>query len=237
MRVTEERWLPLGEALALAEKQRAAGQLGAAEGLCRRILETAPGHADALHSLAIVLHDKGDPVGAIEALERAIASNGDVPLFHANLVEIYRRVGRHSDAVVAGERALALKPNSPLVLNNLGIAHYDRDAYDDAIECYRRALALAPAWAEAHNNLGNAVLAQGDAAAALAFYRKGLGLKPDYVDAHNNLAMTLLLTGNFESGWREFEWRHQRAGRQQARFSQPQWRGEDFVGRTLLIQA
>src|SRR5215813_12222386 len=115
MRVTQEQWLPLAEALVLAEKQRAAGRLSAAEGLCRRILETVPGHPDALHSLAIVLHDKGEPAGAIEALERAIAAKGDVPHFHANLVEIYRRAGRHDEAIVAGERALALKPDSPLV--------------------------------------------------------------------------------------------------------------------------
>jgi hypothetical protein len=159
-----------------------------------------------------------------------------MPLYHTNLGEMYRRVGRYDEAVVAGERALALDPANPLVLNNLGVARYDRGQYDKAIECYRRAIALAPASPEAHNNLGNAVLAQGDATAALAFYRHAVALNPDYVEAHNNLAMTLLLTGDFESGWRELEWRHRRAGRPQPPISQPQWRGEDFAGRTLLVQ-
>lgn len=237
MEATQERWLPLAQALSLAEQQRAGGRLDAAEGLCRRILEVAPGHAGALHSLAIVLHDKGDLARAIEALERAIAVKGDVPLYHANLAEMCRRVGRLDEAITAGERALALKPDDPFVLNNLGIAHYDRDEYDRAVECYRRALALAPGSAQAHNNLGNAVLAQGDATTALTCYRRAVLLKPDYVDAHNNLAMTLLLAGDFEAGWRELEWRHRRAGRAETRFRQPQWRGEAFAGKTLLVQA
>lgn len=236
MRVTQGRWLPLAEALSLADQQRAAGRLSAAEGLCRRILEVAPTDPGALHSLAIVLHDKGDPSGAITALERAIASKGDVPLYHTNLGEMYRRVGRYDEAVLAGERALALDPDSPLVLNNLGVARYDCGEYDKAAACYRRALAIAPRSPEAHNNFGNAVLAQGDATTALAFYRRAVALNPDYVDAHNNLAMTLLLTGDFESGWRELEWRHRRAGRPQTRISQPEWQGESFAGKTLLVQ-
>src|SRR5262249_42621474 len=130
MRVTQERWLPLAEALSLAEKHRAAGRLEPAAALWRRVLEAAPGDAAALHFLAIVLHEKGDAIGAIEALERAIAVKGDVPLYRANLAEMYRRAGRHEEAVIAGEQALALRPNDPLVLNNLGIARYDRDEYD-----------------------------------------------------------------------------------------------------------
>ena len=236
MRVTQERWLPLAQALSLAETERAAGRLAAAEALCHRILQVVPSDAGALHLLAIVLHEKGDPIGAVEALERAIAAKGDVPLYQANLAEMYRRVGRHEEAIAAGQRALALNPDNPLALNNLGIAYYDRDQYDRAIECYRRSLALSPGSPEAHNNLGSAMLAQGDATAALACFRHAVALKPDYVDAHNNLAMTLLLTGDFESGWSELEWRHRRVVRPQVPLSQQQWRGEDFTGKTLLIQ-
>jgi Flp pilus assembly protein TadD len=234
---TEARWISVPEALSLAERQRLAGELGSAEKLCRLVLGARPDHPGALHLLGIILHQKGDLGAGIEMLEQATAVNGNVALFHANLGEMCRQAGRLEEAVSAGRRALELEPDNPNALNNLGVAYYDREQYGRAVDCHQRALQLAPSSAEAHNALGSALLALGDAAAALACYRRAVALKPDYVDAHSNLAMTLLLTGDFEGGWREFEWRHRRTGRWQPRPPRPEWLGESFVGKTLLITA
>ena len=235
--MTEQRWISLEEALALAEQRRVGGDLLGAEGLCRQVLQAHPAHAPALHLLGVVLHQRGDLQGAIDAVRRAVAVQGGVALFHANLGEMCRQAGRLEEAISEGGLALALEPRNAHALNNLGIAHYDREEYEQAAECYRRAIALRPDWAEAHSNLGNAVLALGAPVEALASYRRAIALKPDYVDAHNNLAMTLLLRGDFENGWREFEWRRRRPGREHERLPAPEWQGEGFAGKTLLVMA
>ena len=201
------------------------------------MLQAQPAHAPALHLLGVVLHQRGDLQGAIDAVRRAVAVQGGVALFHANLGEMCRQAGRLEEAISEGGLALALEPRNAHALNNLGIAHYDREEYEQAAECYRRAIALRPDWAEAHSNLGNAVLALGAPVEALASYRRAIALKPDYVDAHNNLAMTLLLRGDFENGWREFEWRRRRPGREHERLAAPEWQGEGFAGKTLLVMA
>lgn len=223
--------------MAAAEQRRANGDLPGAEDLCTQVLRAHPAHAPALHLLGVVLHQRGDLPAAIEALERAVSAQGGVALYHANLGEMCRQAGRLDDAISEAGLALALEPRNVHALNNLGIAHYDREEYEQAVESYRRAIEVAPDSAEAHSNLGNAVLALGNAAEALTFYRRAVALKPDYGDAHNNLAMTLLLSGDFENGWREFEWRHRRPGRERRRFEVPEWQGEGFDGRTLLVMA
>jgi Flp pilus assembly protein TadD len=235
--VSDQRWIPLTEALALAEQRRANGDLRGAEDLCRQVLKAHPAHAGALHLLGIVLHQKGDLRGAIEALRRAVGVGGGVALYHSNLGEICRQAGLLDEAISEAGLALALEPRNVHAINNLGIAHYDREAYHEAAGCYRRAIELQPNAPEAYSNLGNTVLTLGKASEALMLYRRAIALKPDYVDAHNNLAMTLLLSGDFENGWREFEWRHRRSGGERRPFSAPDWQGQGFAGRTLLVTA
>ena len=158
-------------------------------------------------------------------------------LYHANLGEMCLQAGRLDQAISEGGLALALEPQNVHALNNLGIAHYDREEYDRAADYYRRAIALTPDAPEAHSNRANAALALGKVSEALTSYRRAIGLKPDYVDAHNNFAMALLLSGDFENGWRELEWRHRRAGGDRRRFKAPEWRGEALAGKTLLVAA
>ena len=229
--------MPLAEALQLAESCRGAGDLAAAEALCRQVLSARPTHAEALHLLGIVLHTKGDLAAAIDALRLATAADASVALYHSNLGEMYRQAGRIDEAVSEAGCALALEPRSIPILNNLGIAHYDRDEYEQAIEHYGRAIELEPASARAYSNLGNALLALGKPVEALPYYRQAVVREPGYVDAHNNLAMTLLLTGHFEDGWREFEWRHRRPGRERIYPQELVWTGGALAGKTLLVIA
>lgn len=226
---------PLAEAVRRAEAHRARGELAQAEDLCRQVLKTEPAHAGALHLLGIVLHQKGDLPAAIEAVRRAVAAAGGLALYHMNLGEMCRQAGRLDEAISEAGCAVALEPRNVPALNNLGIVHYDRGEYEAAVECYRRAIELAPASPQSYSNLGNALLALGRPAEALPLYRRALSLKPDYVDAHNNFAMTLLLSGDFENGWRELEWRHRRPGRESARPTAPEWQGESFAGKTLIV--
>jgi Flp pilus assembly protein TadD len=236
-RMSEQRWAPLAEVLQLVESRRSTGDVPGAEALCRQVLSARPGHAEALHLLGVVLHTKGDLRGAIDALRQAVAADAGVALYHSNLGEMCRQAGRLDEAISEAGCALALEPRNIAILNNLGIAHYDRDEYEQASAHYRRAIELDPASPRAYSNLGNALLALAKPAEAVPLYRRAIAADPEYVDAHNNLAMTLLTTGDFDEGWREFEWRHRRPGREHFRLPGPVWQGEAFPGRTLLVMA
>ncbi len=63
-----------------------------------------------------------------------------------------------------------------------------------------------------------------------------LEIRPDYAEAHYNLAMHLLLHGDFERGWKEYEWRKRMKSAIGVReFSQPMWDGGDLNGKTILL--
>ncbi|CAB3792254.1 hypothetical protein LMG28614_03484 [Paraburkholderia ultramafica] len=93
-------------------------------------------------------------------------------------------------------------------------AHYNRgsllgklERYEDELDAYRRAIALKPRFVRAYVNLGVALRDLRRFDEALLQFKKALSLDPNDVGARTNRAQTNLLLGEFEHGWREYEWR------------------------------
>jgi len=74
----------------------------------------------------------------------------------------------------------------------------------------------------------------------LASYDQAIALRPDYADAHFLKGLSNLVTGDFERGWAEYEWRRKApSARLAARdFPKPIWLGEDDIaGKTILLHS
>jgi tetratricopeptide (TPR) repeat protein len=183
--------LSIEQAIALAEQHQAAGELGAAEALCRQILRANGRHAPAMHLMGVVQHQAGRLADAIEWVARAVRTDGRVALWHCNLGEMHRQAANAEQALAEGNRALELDPNLAQAWNNVGILHYEADAFEEAVRHYRRAIALVPGYVEAISNLGNALRALLRHEEALEAYRRALQLQPGHVDALNNMGTAL----------------------------------------------
>jgi hypothetical protein len=63
-----------------------------------------------------------------------------------------------------------------------------------------------------------------------------IALSPQYAEAHSNLGMIHLVLGEFDSGWRQYEWRLKSpVFTQRHTYRQPRWNGTPFPGKTLLV--
>jgi hypothetical protein len=74
----------------------------------------------------------------------------------------------------------------------------------------------------------------------LASYDQAIALRPDYADAHFFKGLSSLVTGDFEHGWIEYEWRRKAPAARITRrdFPQPLWLGEDGIaGKTILLHS
>jgi tetratricopeptide (TPR) repeat protein len=147
--------------------------------------------------------------------------------------------GRHDQAISLIARAIEHNPGEASAHSNLGIVMYHQGRMDEAVACFREALAITPAFSQALNNLGNTLKALKRHDEAIACYREALSLQPDDPEVRYSLAMALLAAGDMAAGWAGYESRWETPGMAQARrrLAQPQWRGEDLSGRTLLIHA
>ncbi|ALG74336.1 hypothetical protein VY88_20325 [Azospirillum thiophilum] len=181
----------LGKALACHR----AGDLDGAERGYRAMLKVDGGHADALHLLGVLHHQRGQDAEAVRLIGRAVARRAGVAEQHANLGLALHALGRLDEAEAEYRRALALRDAYPEAHNSLGSALQERDRLAEAAAHYRRALELRGDYAEAWANLGTLLRAQDDYQEAEAALRQALRLDPGHATALTNLGVVLKETG------------------------------------------
>jgi len=226
-------WHNLGVALLIA------GEMQDAESCHARAAALRPDYPEAFLGWGGALMALGREADAATRFAQAAALRPSYAEAHDSLGLAVMGLGRIDEAERCFRRALAEQPDLAGAASHLGIALRRQDRADPAIACFRHALALMPDHPEAHNNLATALVEKRGLDEAEAHYRAALALTPDYADAHANLGMLLLTKGDLAAGWAEYEWRWRQPRRVSfhSGFAQPQWRGENAAGRTLLVHA
>jgi tetratricopeptide (TPR) repeat protein len=107
----------------------------------------------------------------------------------------------------------------------------------EALAAVDAALALAPGNAPFHANRANALRDLGRLAEARDACDRAVALEPGLADARRNRAMLMLLAGDWEAGWREWEWRKRSSEPSGDRFpGRPAWTGAgDLAGRRVFL--
>ncbi len=188
---------------------------------------------------ALAAHQRGDIATAEAGYRDTLAREpANATAMHYLGVALFQK-RRLDEALPLLSRAAEAVPQEPEFHNNLGLALAAADRNDDAIAAYRRALALKPEHAIAWNNLGLALTAQNRLPEAIAAYRESIARLPQFGEAHWNLALALLAHGEYDEGWREYEWRLTLAqlGKAASQRSGPRWDGTIGPGTTLLVHA
>jgi len=198
-----------------------------------------PDYTDAWSSLGTAWKDLGKLDDAAGAYREALRLNPDSAEDHNNLGNVLNGQGKTEEAIFEYREAIRLRPDVALVHYNLGIALGQQSKPDDAIAAYREALRINPDYAEAYNNLGLALLQRNELAEATKSFSNAIRLKPDFGEAHWGLSWALLLGGDYENGWREFEWRWESSAYQGTKrpFPQAQWDGGDLNGQRIILHA
>jgi Flp pilus assembly protein TadD len=179
-------------------------------------------HADAESALRRLVELRPTDAGGVSALATAIQEQG----------RIEEAIGLHFEA-------LSLQPDRPDVLNNLTMALVAVGRLDAAEASCCRALAIDPDDTEATSNLGFVYREQGKIDRAIAVWRRLLGRAPDHATTQSHLALALLAKGDFEEGWRRYEWRFRTDTLAAAvrHYPQPVWDGSAPANRTILLDA
>jgi len=135
---------------------------------------------------------------ALKCFERALETDPDMSLAHANVGRILAERGRLDDALEHYRRALAVAPRQPIMHVNLGFVLGLKGQRDASLRAYREALRIDPEHALAHNNLGFALLDAGNLPEALEHLQKAVASDPELVVARKNLGFALLRADRLE---------------------------------------
>lgn len=131
--------------------------------------------------------------------------------------------------------SLFLNPNLIHARYNLGVCHFDLQEYDVAIRILQQVVTIEPNYVEAYNILGRIHSLLEDYNKAINYYQEAISLRHNFPDAHFNLGITLLKLGRFEEGWKEYEWRWQRADFSPLQCPQSQWDGGNIEDKSILV--
>jgi tetratricopeptide (TPR) repeat protein len=175
-----------------------AGQFDAATRRYREILETQPGHADALHLLGVIAHQEGRQDDAVRCITAAIASQPDTALFHLSLGNVRQAQERLAEAEHSYRRAIGLQPGFFWAHNNLGNVLSKQDRADEAIASFESALQIQPEAAATWSNLGSVYRESGMLNHAVAAYHRALDLDQRLTEAWFNIGNVLFETGDLD---------------------------------------
>ena len=106
------------------------------------------------------------------------------------------------------ERAVTLRPGVASWYANLSALYRMVYRMQDALRVGQEAIRLDPQNADHLVNLSLVFTDMDDREHAIACLLRALGLKPDHADGHLALGQNLLAMGEFEPGWKEYEWRN-----------------------------
>jgi tetratricopeptide (TPR) repeat protein len=144
---------------------------------------------------ATELQSKGDPAGAIEAWQKAIAVDPNDARVNFGLGGALTAAGRWKEAIAYFKRAAEVNPDFLEAFYGLGAAEMREQNADEAIAAWESAVHIDPQFFQAQEGLGFAYYVQGKNSDALHHLRLALDGEPDRVSVLE-LASSLMATSS-----------------------------------------
>jgi tetratricopeptide (TPR) repeat protein len=198
------------------------------------------GSAEAMSNLGLALHAMERFEEAIAWYRNALGIVPDHPEILYNLGNACLELGHIDDALANFDAVLAKNPGHAGALVNRGNALLRFNQPVKAIASYDNALAALPGHPQILTNRGHALRRLDRPAEALADFEAALAAGSEFAEAHFEAAMTRLSLGDFEAGWKTYEWRWRTGAfaRQRRQLAAPLWLGDAPVsGKTILLHA
>lgn len=200
-----------------------------------RALELYPDYVEALANLGAALRRQNRLDESEAALRRAVALDPQNPNVQFHLGTTLQRARRLEEALTHLREALRLKPGFADARKNLGLVLRRSGRFAEAEAFYRADVAEKPQSAEPLVNLGHVLAQVGRIDESLGCFEAALRLDPNSGEAHTNQAVLWLLGGDFERGWKEYEWRWRRKNSIPPPIPRPAWDGSPMPDGTILL--
>ncbi|ALS59142.1 tetratricopeptide repeat protein [Pandoraea norimbergensis] len=177
----------------------------------------------------------GRPMRADALFESAVQQSPDAIGAMHTIGMTWAQAGDNARALTWFERTAAKAPALWQAHFNRGRALGALGRYDEEIDAYRLANAIAPQQPDPLVNLGVALRERHAFQDALQCFTQAVKLSPEHAGARTNRAQTNLLLGDFEHGWRDYEWRWLDGG-QTRRFPDRLWDGKaPLAGKKVFV--
>jgi tetratricopeptide (TPR) repeat protein len=196
---------------------------------------------------SIAYFNRGCALKKLNKLEDALASyklaielNPDHEDSYNNLGGVLQDLNCNEEALDCYEQVLKINPKYAQAYSNRGVILSKQNRLHEALENYKTAITLKPDYADPYLNQGVVFKSLGFINDALESYEKAISLDSNCIKAYWNKSLLNLLLGNYEEGWKLYEWRRKNDDTKHnfPNYEQPLWLGDfSIVGKTILVHS
>jgi len=181
---------------------------------------------DAFQLLGTIHLNLGEMDEAKKCFEKVISIYEPHPFAHYNLGLCYQSLNNKDFARIHFEKALIYAGNNYRKMGN----------EVEAEKCFDKIPGDNNSKAITLTNLGVIRMTLGFVEEALEYFNIALKYSDEYPEIHYNKSHALLITGNFEEGWKEYEWRKKRKEFHPRVMTKPELKtGIDVGGKKILV--
>ncbi len=203
----------------------------------RRGLALAPDNLPAILGLGSLLIQLGRFEDAVESLGEGKKHHPDDAVLLNNLGSALSTIGRMDEALDVYRRLVDRYPDNPEGWCNLGATLRKYGRLDESDAAYHEGLGHNPDSPRLLDALAVTLVEASRIDEAMETYDRALKIAPGDAGIRSHYAIALLLTGDFENGWKEYEWRWKAPGFTSPiqNIPRPLWDGSPLEGRTILL--
>ena len=208
-----------------------------AEAVLRPLLASHPDSAELHATLGLALRLRGKTREALGHFESALRARPD-ELGHLNNHALcLRDLDRLDEAAAELQRALASSGGDASTVVNLANVLRELGRAGECLDALEALVSAAPDNAEARTTLGKMLADAGATAWASQEFDAALTAMPGSPDVTLARGMHRLALGDFAGGWADYAARLRTAEWPQRALPFPEWDGETFAGKSVLVYA
>jgi tetratricopeptide (TPR) repeat protein len=214
------------------------GDYSQAEELYRQILRVDRHNMDALEIGSLTICQNGKPDEAKEWAVKALSRDHNNFKLYNNLGLIHGSLKEHDQAIRCFKIAINKEPSEAFLYSNLAIQHKSRGQLEEACKVIEEAIDKGNESDHLYFNYGAIVHEFGMYKKAINLYKKAIKINPEMAISHYNLSACQLLLGDYENGWKEYEWRwkqFEKFATIRNKFSKPYYEGQSLKNKTIVL--
>lgn len=204
-----------------------------------KAVELKPDYSKAHLQLAKALQKKGLMAQAIAHYERTIELEPNNLDAHQSVAGIYQEDHKFEKSIAHWRETLRIKPDNIDLTFALANALNTANQTEEALVLYFQTLTKRPDNPSIMYNIAYTLKKLGRLAEAMPFYSAVLDKDPNHASAHFSRGLAYLVTGDFDKGWPDYEWRWKQEGKSDKPrgITQPMWNGCDVRGKTVFLHS
>jgi len=226
--------------LGTAEIAKQLGKHQTAHQLLSQVIRLDPSHAEAFELRGNLLQILGRPKDAVNDFSKAIDLGRQTGSIFNSRGIAFAHLRRFDQAISDFSDAIYRQSTLAEAFYNRALAHRKLGNYASAIHDYTTTINLKPDHFQAYNNRGLAHRELRQYSDAIVDFEKSTEINPSFHDGYWNASLCLLALGNFEKGWKLYEYRWSSTSFTSPRrdFLAPLWLGnENLSGKTILLHS